>query len=200
MIELNEIKKSVAAILDTYRKTGRFTEKFSAEFEKLFNLESLQIGIIGKMKAGKSTLVNALVFGENVLPTGNKPVTVTLTEIGYGKEDLVEVELLTEADIAGLREEARGGEEMKAKAATDILSQIDRIEGGYQQYVQTEGGKIRIRLEELNDYVADGGKLSGLARTVRIVMNNPNLRGSPSSILRGSTIRSAPGAKPPKTR
>ncbi|MCD8032170.1 MAG: dynamin family protein [Bacteroides sp.] len=177
MIELNEIKKSLAAILDTYRKSGRFTEKFSAEFEKLFNLESLQIGIIGKMKAGKSTLVNALVFGENVLPTGNKPVTVTLTEIGYGEEDLVEVELLTEADIAGLRAEARGGEEMKAKAATDILSQIDRIEGGYQQYVQTEGGKIRIRLEELNDYVAEGGKLSGLAKTVRIVMNNPNLRG-----------------------
>lgn len=57
--------------------------------EKLLSLEKklasnqLQIAVLGQMKRGKSSFINALL-GEEILPTGVLPVTAIITKIRYG--------------------------------------------------------------------------------------------------------------------
>lgn len=56
----------------------------------------LNIGIIGRVKVGKSTFLNTLLFdGKNVLPTAVTPKTAALTRIEYDDENRIEVEYFT---------------------------------------------------------------------------------------------------------
>src|SRR5690606_11791507 len=66
-------------------------KEFDAINSKLEN-DVLTIGVIGQMKCGKSTLLNALVFGEEVLPSATTPMTASLSIITYGEEKKIEAE------------------------------------------------------------------------------------------------------------
>lgn len=48
--------------------------------------EELNIGVLGRFKAGKSSFLNHLI-GREVLPVGVIPVTAVITEIGFGERD-----------------------------------------------------------------------------------------------------------------
>lgn len=51
---------------------------------------TLRLGIIGSVKAGKSTFLNALLFdGEEILPKASTPMTASLTKLGYAKEQFI---------------------------------------------------------------------------------------------------------------
>lgn len=52
---------------------------------------ALRIAIIGQMKAGKSSLLNAIFFKENVLPEAATPMTAALTKIIFGDDTKAEV-------------------------------------------------------------------------------------------------------------
>ena len=94
--------------------------KSAEEFEKnIADLQNenrlLRIGIIGKVKAGKSSLLNALVFnGQNVLPKAATPMTAALTVLTHGDNLSMDVEFFTEADIHKIRE--KHSEYMRKKA------------------------------------------------------------------------------------
>ncbi|MDR2092142.1 MAG: dynamin family protein [Azoarcus sp.] len=61
----------------------------------------LNIGIIGRVKAGKSSLLNAVLFdGKDILPKAATPMTASLTIITYGKQFAASVEYFTPEDIA----------------------------------------------------------------------------------------------------
>ena len=48
----------------------------------------LKIGIVGEVKSGKSSFLNALIFdGEDILPKASTPMTAALTRIIYSKEN-----------------------------------------------------------------------------------------------------------------
>lgn len=164
-------------ILEKYIKSGRIGNTYVDEFKKNLMAQNLRIGVIGKMKAGKSSLVNALIFKKAVLPTGLKPMTVTLTEIAYGETNMVEVELLTTADLDQLKERLNDSDPLKVKAAREVFDQLKTMEGGYEQYLSEGNNKVTIKLDELADYVAVGGKLSGMAKIVRVFINDKNLQG-----------------------
>ena len=56
----------------------------------------LNIGIIGRVKVGKSTFLNTLLFdGKKILPTAVTPKTAALTRIEYDDENRIEVEYFT---------------------------------------------------------------------------------------------------------
>ena len=60
----------------------------------------LKIGIIGRVKAGKSSLLNALLFnGENILPKAATPMTAALTIMQYGDSVRAEVDFFSQQDI-----------------------------------------------------------------------------------------------------
>lgn len=67
----------------------------------------LQIGILGRVKAGKSSLLNALLFdGKSILPKAATPMTAALTIISYGEELSAEVEFFKQDDIENIKREA----------------------------------------------------------------------------------------------
>lgn len=68
----------------------------------------LRIGIIGRVKAGKSSLLNALLFdGKDVLPKAATPMTASLTVLGYAATPYAEVEFFEEKDIENMRQRAQ---------------------------------------------------------------------------------------------
>ncbi len=66
----------------------------------------LKVGIIGRVKAGKSSLLNALIFeGVEVLPKAATPMTASLTVLKYANTLSAEVEFYSQKDIAELENE-----------------------------------------------------------------------------------------------
>ncbi|WQZ96972.1 dynamin-like GTPase family protein [Helicobacter pylori] len=66
----------------------------------------LKVGIIGRVKAGKSSLLNALIFeGVEVLPKAATPMTASLTVLKYAQNLSAEVEFYSQKDIAELKNE-----------------------------------------------------------------------------------------------
>ncbi|PDW94485.1 GTPase [Helicobacter pylori] len=66
----------------------------------------LKVGIIGRVKAGKSSLLNALIFeGVDVLPKAATPMTASLTILKYAKTLSAEVEFYSPKDILELENE-----------------------------------------------------------------------------------------------
>ena len=168
MIELNERKVQLSRIVETYQQSGRFTSEFVNRYNDSFNSEVLRIGVVGKMKVGKSSLLNALLFGRNVLPVGSTPTTVTLTEIEYSEEESVEVTFLTQEDIAQLETLTQN------KLAEEILEKVRNIPDYEELLGQV---KKNIPFEKLETYVASNGDYAGVVKSVKIKLNNENLMG-----------------------
>lgn len=68
----------------------------------------LSIGIIGKVKAGKSSLLNSLFFnGESILPEAATPMTAALTVLTYGEQNVAKAEFFSPEDLEIIRREYR---------------------------------------------------------------------------------------------
>ncbi len=86
VIKTEELEKTLKELQDTNR--------------------DLKVGIIGRMKAGKSSLLNALIFeGVEVLPKAATPMTASLTILKYANTLSAEVEFYSPKDIAELENE-----------------------------------------------------------------------------------------------
>ncbi|MGT0086863.1 dynamin family protein [Helicobacter pylori] len=86
VIKTEELEKTLKELQDTNR--------------------DLKVGIIGRVKAGKSSLLNALIFeGVEVLPKAATPMTASLTVLKYAETLSAEVELYNQKDIAELENE-----------------------------------------------------------------------------------------------
>lgn len=59
----------------------------------------LRIGIVGEVKAGKSSFLNSLIFeGETVLPKAPTPMTAALTKLGYSDTPSANIVFYTDYD------------------------------------------------------------------------------------------------------
>lgn len=59
----------------------------------------LRIGIVGQVKAGKSSFLNAMFFdGDDILPKAATPMTAGLTILKYGEENGIEIEYFNRAE------------------------------------------------------------------------------------------------------
>lgn len=86
VIKTEELEKTLKELQDTNR--------------------DLKVGIIGRVKAGKSSLLNALIFeGVEVLPKAATPMTASLTILKYAKTLSAEVEFYSPKDILELKNE-----------------------------------------------------------------------------------------------
>lgn len=80
-------------------KTSAELEKDKAELEKAGRL--LKIGILGRVKAGKSSFLNALIFnGESILPKAATPMTAALTVLEYAKTPSLSVDFYSDDDLS----------------------------------------------------------------------------------------------------
>lgn len=73
----------------------------------------MNIGIVGRVKAGKSSLLNALFFdGKNILPSAATPMTAALTTLTYGESFQASVDFYNASDIANIATKHREYQEL----------------------------------------------------------------------------------------
>ena len=100
LIQNSESKLNFLKTIDYDGLKEKITElqsvfnEFKEGGENLLSKDNvLQIGIVGQVKAGKSSFLNSLFFnGENVLPKASTPMTAGLTIIEYAEKKTFEVE------------------------------------------------------------------------------------------------------------
>ena len=85
----------------------------------------LKIGILGRVKAGKSTFLNALLFGgEDILPTAATPKTAALSILEYSPKPSVSVEFYNEADLNEIKKKASEYEKLLKERTEEILARF----------------------------------------------------------------------------
>jgi GTPase Era involved in 16S rRNA processing len=84
---IEQFKKSVAGV----REEGR----------------NLRIAVVGQMKAGKSSFLNAAFFGHDMLPKADTPMTAALTKIVYSPTPHAEVMFYTADDWRDIEQRAQ---------------------------------------------------------------------------------------------
>lgn len=83
--------KNIQRALQKLKDKVKETEDGGEQLIKDNNV--LKIGIVGQVKAGKSSFLNSLFFdGENILPRASTPMTAGLTVLTYGEENSFTVE------------------------------------------------------------------------------------------------------------
>ncbi|MEH7252522.1 TerD family protein [Neobacillus niacini] len=82
---------------DAYHKLKEFSSNFEADALSIIeNNRKLKIGVVGQIKAGKSSFLNSLLFdGKDLLPKAATPMTAALTVISYAEEPKAEIEFYT---------------------------------------------------------------------------------------------------------
>ena len=95
-----EIIDTLDKYKDCFSKSEEYLIKIKKELSQLkpqliasFNEgRTLKIGIVGEVKAGKSSFLNALLFsGKNFLPKSSTPMTAALTKIGYSEKSYAKI-------------------------------------------------------------------------------------------------------------
>lgn len=91
----------------------------------------LNIGFVGRVKAGKSSLLNALFFdGKNVLPKAATPMTAALTTLTHGDNFAAQVEFFSADDLQQIRALANQYDqqlqERLTRHKTEILKRFER--------------------------------------------------------------------------
>ncbi|MEZ7892121.1 MAG: dynamin family protein [Candidatus Wallbacteria bacterium] len=114
MKQIYDIKNDVNAMRSKIKKIEKFDDIIGRQLSELSlmvnNFErdadflastdrNLRIAVIGQVKAGKSTMLNALLFdGECLLPSAATPMTAALTVIKYSPQMKVEIEYYDKND------------------------------------------------------------------------------------------------------
>ena len=102
------------------------TKNLQSALDEVNNVDRLlRVGIIGRVKAGKSSLLNALIFnGKDILPKAATPMTAALTRMEYSENVRAEVEFYDQADLDQIAENSRRYEQNFETAKKARLAEL----------------------------------------------------------------------------
>ena len=192
--QFSKEKEAQRALIKQAADNGFITDEQRQEFEQKLDNDVLTIGVIGQMKAGKSTFLNAFVFERDVLPAATTPMTAALTVITYGPEEKIEVEFYNneewdEQRLTAQREsppDSSEAEKSKVQAAQELVEKSVRIGNRLPELL---GTKRTDTLDKLIEYVGADGKFVSITKAVKIYY--------PKEYLRGVEIVDTPGFNDP---
>ncbi|MBR6061569.1 MAG: dynamin family protein, partial [Spirochaetales bacterium] len=188
-------KQQIIALADKAAQYGLITPQRKTEIIQKIESETLTIGVIGQMKAGKSTFLNAFVFGDDVLPASTTPMTAALSMITYGEKPKVVAEFYTKDDWSAQQMQATrsesstedDGEKSKIKAAKELTKIAEKKLGSSLNSML--GRHQEDRFENLVEYVGAEGKYVGITKSVTVYY--------PKDYLKGVNIVDTPGVNDP---
>lgn len=111
----------------------------------------LRIGILGKVKAGKSSFLNALLFnGESILPEATTPMTAALSVLEYAKTPSLSVEFYSQEDLSEIKEKAKQYEKMLKEQEKQEFERLKELElKKVQNKAQIDEAKLRANAQIL---------------------------------------------------
>lgn len=181
-----EIGDLVSLQQDFTVKLARFTEQG----------QRLNIGIIGQVKAGKSSFLNALLFdGQPVLPEAATPKTANLTRITYGVSPTLVVHYYAPAAWVQLETlAASDGKHAEALVARELVAMVKQtgvdvgaiLAKGTEQVQAADVGEL---IGLLNDYVGNNGRYTALVEATELQL--------PLQELQGFEVVDTPGMNDP---
>jgi predicted GTPase len=172
-------------------------QAFAAKLQRLASDElRLSIGIMGQVKAGKSSFLNALLFeGRPVLPEAATPKTANLTRISYGDKPVLTVEYYSPQEWASIKTAASSpGEHAEARVGRDLLKMVashgidvDAVLALGNQRIAADD--ISGLMDKLNDYVGEDGRHTAVVKSTQIEL--------PLEELKGFDVVDTPGMNDP---
>lgn len=144
----------------------------------------LNIGVVGQVKAGKSSFLNTLLFGgQEILPKASTPKTATLTKMEYSDENIIQIEYYSKEEWDVLSENALVDlEDEIYTSAREIVDMVRR--NGLEPGPYLEKGFERIEfasyedlIHNLNDYVGEDGKFTPIVKAVTLYLNKEEFKG-----------------------
>lgn len=166
--EVSSLMSRASKVLEDSRSDqqyAQFQQDISREVQKVKHLE-LRMAIVAPMKAGKSTIVNAII-GQDLLPSRNSAMTTLPTEIAFKANALEPVLVLSSETLLTFEKayqelkstvENRGVEAVQADLSEyphlDQLIQRSRETSEFPVQIRTHGHKEIIEtLTMLNDLI-----------------------------------------------
>lgn len=102
-----ELKESFETSLQECADLGDADEIKKQYDDIIVPNRQLHIGIVGRVKAGKSSMLNSLFFGgKNVLPKAATPMTAALTKLYYSEKPTLRIHFFDENDKLKIQEKA----------------------------------------------------------------------------------------------
>ena len=157
----------------------RLVSNFKKKTEDFYRTDRmLNIGVIGQVKAGKSTFLNTLLFdGKEVLPKAPTPKTATLTKMEYSDKNIIQIEYYSKEEWEVLEENACVDlEDEIYTSAREIIEMVRR--NGVDPVPYLEKGKDILEYESydalvsgLNNYVGEDGKYTPIVKAVTLYLN-----------------------------
>ena len=166
------------AILKLRDELAKSWKNFTGEERKL------NVAVVGRVKAGKSTFLNTVIFGGlHVLPEAFTPKTATLTKIEYAEKNSLEIEYYSLQDWQEIEENANtSGNDDNITAAKELVESA-QASGIDVNSILSKGTEI-INFESedeltgrLNDYVGASGKITPLVKCVTLKITKEQLQG-----------------------
>jgi len=154
--------------------------------KKIQNLEDehFKVSITGQIKAGKSTLINALIFKDQIVPADDTPHTAKITLIKYAKTSAIEVEFYNTKEWGELQNSDIFDQYLKS----DVEYSIQK--GIYEKEVILSTSCIKKdSIDNLKEYVSKNGKYTPFVNIVTIYY--------PNDILKELTVVDTPGTNDP---
>ena len=192
--EIWERKQRLLQLLQRAKEYGWIDDATLRAEIKRAEEQKLTIGVIGQMKAGKSTFLNSFIFGDTILPAATSPMTASLSYITYGPEKKLVAEFYTPDEWAELRNTAQlpieEGQEStaqgsKIKAAQELVAKAGKI----SQLNSFLGKTKEDSFSNLIDYVGADGKYIAITKAVTLYY--------PLEYLKGVEIVDTPGFNDP---
>lgn len=172
---------------------GEITDETINERVASLHAGRFYISVCGQMKAGKSTLLNALLFDENILPVDDTVMTAKITLIEYHDNPGIKVEFYSTQEWEALQKqyEQSSSPEYLEQWKDDLNSAIEQ---GiyYQEVIASPAREKRDALAELTKYVAlpqQGGVYAPYVKSVAVYL--------PKEFLREVIIVDTPGINDP---
>ncbi|WP_374353716.1 dynamin family protein [Limnohabitans sp.] len=156
----------------------------------------LSIGVMGQVKAGKSSFLNSLLFGgQALLPEAATPKTANLTRIRYAEKPRFTAHFYKPEDWALIEQQAAGNSPDEASRAARELVESARASGDdipkllAQGSMLVEAEDLGGLLGKLNDFTGSDGRLTALVAETELAL--------PLEQLKGIEIVDTPGMNDP---
>lgn len=192
--ELQNKKHKVAALIKKAEEWNWISAEEKTSFLSKLENDVLTIGVIGQMKSGKSTFLNAFVFEDDVLPVATTPMTAALSVITYGPKKKIIAEFysqnewqeqMTTANME-INDETDEVLKYKIQAAQELVEKSSKLGSSINSLL---GKKRSDSFDKLVEYVGADGKYVSITKAVTIYY--------PKEYLKGVNIVDTPGFNDP---